>query len=576
MGPAIIETNSTSIVEPGWSATVSVHDHLLLERMAVATRTESAATAVDPVRLEVFNNLFMNIAEQMGAVLRNTAYSVNIKERLDFSCAVFDAHGQLIANAPHMPVHLGSMSESVKAILRGNRAELAPGDVWMQNDPYNGGTHLPDITVVTPVFDEMPDKLRFCVASRGHHADIGGLTPGSMPPTAAIFDEEGRRAIRQFPARGCRAGSARGGARRCSPGQFPARATEQNMADLRAQIAANNEGVAELRRMVEHFGREVVHAYMQHVQDNAELAVREVLAQLPDGEFVYRMDNGKCIAVAVRVDRNERRAWIDFTGTSEQSDDNFNAPAAICKAAVLYVFRCLVRKPIPLNDGCLKPLEIIVPEGCLLNPLYPAAVVAGNVETSQCVTDALFGALGVLAGSQGTMNNFSFGDDHYQYYETLCGGAGAGPDFDGASAVHTHMTNSRLTDPEILELRYPVMLEDFHIRRGSGGDGKQRGGDGVVRRIRFLQPLTANILSGNRSTAPFGLNGGQAGACGSNYIVHADGTTLALDARASCRMAAGDSFVIETPGGGGFGKKPHVTSGERSPRHARNADMPAI
>jgi len=554
-GPAaIIETNSTTIIEPGWSATVTGHDHLLLERVAEATRRESAATHVDPVRLEVFNNLFMNIAEQMGAVLRNTAYSVNIKERLDFSCAVFDSQGQLIANAPHMPVHLGSMSESVKAILRANRDAMVSGDVWMQNDPYNGGTHLPDITVITPVFDDATGALRFCVASRGHHADIGGLTPGSMPPNSRHIREEGAL-FKNFKL--VEAGRFREQAllAALAEGPFPSRNPQQNIADLRAQIAANNRGVTELRRLVEHFGSNVVDAYMQHVQDNAEQAVRDVLGELPDGEFVYTMDNGKHIAVAIQIDRDGRTACIDFTGTSMQSGDNFNAPAAICKAAVLYVFRCLVRKSIPLNDGCLKPLRIIIPEGCLLNPLHPAAVVAGNVETSQCITDALFGALGVLAGSQGTMNNFSFGDAHYQYYETLCGGAGAGPDFDGASAVHTHMTNSRLTDPEVLELRYPVMLDDFYVRSGSGGEGKHRGGDGVVRRIRFLQPLTANILSGNRRSGPFGLRGGHAGRCGNNYIVRADGETLQLGARASCSMNAGDTFVIETPGGGGYGKR---------------------
>jgi 5-oxoprolinase (ATP-hydrolysing) len=554
-GPAaIIEANSTSIVEHGWTATVTENDHLLLERVAQTTRRESSDTDVDPVRLEVFSNLFMNIAEQMGAVLQNTAYSVNIKERLDFSCAVFDARGQLIANAPHMPVHLGSMSESVKAILTANRDDLAPGDVWMQNDPYNGGTHLPDITVITPVFDKNTGRLRFFVASRGHHADIGGLTPGSMPPDSHHIRQEGVlfdnfRVIAQGRFLESEVITV------LRQGPFPARNPEQNIADLRAQIAANNRGVAELDRLVGHFGADVVDAYMQHVQDNAENAVRDVLGNLRDGEFVYPMDNGAKIAVTIRVDHERRAARIDFTGTTPQTSDNFNAPSSICKAAVLYVFRCLVSKPIPLNDGCLKPLEIVIPDDSLLHPRYPAAVVAGNVETSQCVTDALFGALGVLAGSQGTMNNFSFGDERYQYYETLCGGAGAGPDFDGASAIHTHMTNSRLTDPEVLEIRYPVILDDFRIRTGSGGSGRHRGGDGVIRKIRFLQPLTASILSGNRHAGPFGMDGGQPGATGRNTILRASGEREELGATATASMNAGDTFVIETPGGGGFGRR---------------------
>ncbi len=552
-GPAIVtESIGTVVVEPGWRAEVTERNHLVLRRVVPLERTAAIGTACDPVMLEIFNNLFMSIAEQMGSTLENTAYSVNIKERLDFSCAVFDRDGNLVANAPHMPVHLGSMGESVRAVIRARGDTLRPGNVYVLNAPYNGGTHLPDVTVISPVFDEAGERLLFFVAARGHHADIGGATPGSMPPDSRSVEEEGVLIDDFLLVEGGRF-RERELVELLTSGPYPARNPHQNVADLKAQIAANEKGIRELRRMVEHFGLDVVNAYMGHVQDNAEESVRRVLDVLSDGHFAYELDNGSRIAVTISIDKAARRARIDFTGTSPQLSDNFNAPAAVCRAAVLYVFRTLVDDDIPMNEGCLKPLEIVIPEGSMLRPEYPAAVVAGNVETSQCITDALYGALGVLAASQGTMNNFTFGNDAYQYYETVCGGAGAGPDFDGTDAVHTHMTNSRLTDPEVLEWRFPVRVESFAIRRGSGGTGRHRGGDGVVRRIRFLEPMTAAILSNHRRIAPFGLAGGGPGARGRNWVERANGERVELGPTDRIEMAAGDVFVLETPGGGGYG-----------------------
>jgi 5-oxoprolinase (ATP-hydrolysing) len=552
-GPAVIvEANATTVVEEGWRAECTERGDLVLRRVREAPRRTAVGSRVDPVMLEVFNNLFMSIAEQMGAVLANTAYSVNIKERLDFSCAVFSRDGNLVANAPHMPVHLGSMSESIRTVINARRGSMRPGDVYMLNAPYNGGTHLPDITVITPVFSGNGSEILFFVGSRGHHADIGGITPGSMPPHSRSVAEEGVLFDNEVLVE-------RGRLREqeilalLTAGPWPARNPAQNLADLRAQIAANEKGVRELDRMIAEFGLDVVSAYMEHVQDNAEESVRRVLDVLEPGRFAYSMDDGSVIRVTISVDRDRRTARIDFTGTSDQRDNNFNAPLAVCKAAVLYVFRTLVDADIPLNEGCLKPLEIVVPEGSMLRPRHPAAVVAGNVETSQCIVDALYGALGVLAASQGTMNNFTFGDHRHQYYETICGGSGAGPDFPGTDAVHTHMTNSRLTDPEVLEWRFPVVVEEFRIRRGSGGDGRQRGGDGAVRRIRFLAPMTAAILSGHRRVPPFGLAGGKAGRTGRNAVVRADGRTIEVGPTDCVDMAANDVFLIETPGGGGFG-----------------------
>ncbi len=551
-GPAIIaDDHATTVIEPEWQAEVAPRGHLLLTRR-VPRHSERTATSVDPVMLEVFNNLYMSIAEQMGATLANTAYSVNIKERLDFSCALFDANGNLIANAPHMPVHLGSMGESVKAIITANHGHMAPGDAWMLNDPYAGGTHLPDITVITPVFDAQGRDILFYTGSRGHHADVGGITPGSMPPDSRHIDDEGvlisnflltqNGKLRETETRSLFSGA-----------RHPARNIDQNIADLRAMIAANHKGAAELKRMVGHFGLDVVRAYMRHVQDNAEESVRRVISSLRDGTFKYEMDHGAVIQVAIRVDTAARSAVIDFSGTSPQQKNNFNAPLAVTMAAVLYVFRSLVDDDIPLNAGCLRPLTVIVPEGSLLNPRHPAAVVAGNVETSQCVTDALYGALGNMSASQGTMNNFTFGNARHQYYETIAGGSGAGDGFDGTACVQTHMTNSRLTDPEVLEWRYPVRIDSFSIRRGSGGAGRWRGGDGAIRRIRFLEPMTAAILSGHRRVPPYGMAGGMPGAVGHNSVERADGTTIELDACASVEMQPDDVFVIKTPGGGGYG-----------------------
>ncbi len=551
-GPAIIrERNATTIVEPGWRLTLTARDDVILERVEAVQRAHAIGTTADPVLLEVFNNLFMAIAEQMGVTLANTAYSVNIKERLDFSCALFDREGNLIANAPHMPVHLGSMGESVRTIIDRRAGTMLRGDVFVLNAPYNGGTHLPDVTVIAPVFldDATPE---FYVASRGHHADIGGITPGSMPPDSKHVEEEGvlldnvqlvaQGRFLEDEMRALLAG-----------GRYPSRNVDQNLADLRAQVAACAKGAEELAKMVGHFGLPVVRAYMQHVQDNAEEAVRRVLDVLTDGSFEYELDSGARIAVRIGIDRAQREAVIDFTGTSAQQPTNFNAPSAVCKAAVLYVFRTLVDDEIPMNAGCLKPLRIVIPDGSMIRPHYPAAVVAGNVETSQAITDTLYGALGVLAASQGTMNNFTFGNDRYQYYETIAGGAGAGPGFDGASAVQTHMTNSRLTDPEVLEWRFPVRLESFAIRHGSGGAGAHRGGDGTVRRMRFLEAMTAVILANHRRVAPFGAQGGAPGAVGRNWVERVDGSRVDFGATHKVEMGAGDVFVIETPGGGGFG-----------------------
>jgi 5-oxoprolinase (ATP-hydrolysing) len=555
-GPAIIcEATGTTVVEPGWRATVDAHLNLVLERVVALPSRKAIGTDADPVMLEVFNNLFIAVAEEMGFALQNTAYSVNIKERLDFSCALFDRDGNLIANAPHMPVHLGSMGDSVRAIREARRDDgrgMLPGDVYMLNAPYNGGTHLPDVTVVMPVFGA-EGALRFYVAARGHQGDIGGITPGSMPPSSRTVEEEGVLIENFLLVEGGRFREAETRALLAS-GRWPARNPDQNIGDLKAQIAACARGAEALTGMVDEFGMDVVEAYMAHVQDNAEEAVRRVLATMKSGAFAYELDDGSVVKVAITVDQAARTARVDFTGTSDQVPTNFNAPASICRAAALYVFRTLVDDEIPMNDGCLRPVELVIPEGSMLRPRYPAAVVAGNVETSQVVVDALYGALGVMAAAQGTMNNFTFGDDRRQYYETICGGSGAGPDFVGTDAVQTHMTNSRLTDPEVLEARYPVLVQAFSIRRGSGGAGANRGGDGVVRKIGFREPMTATLLSNRRRVAPFGLQGGAAGALGSARVERADGQVQALGATDLVAVTPGDVIVIETPGGGGWGK----------------------
>ena len=591
-GPAIIaEKNATTVVEPGWEASLTAFDHLALVRRAQRAIKFAAGTTADPVLLEVFNNLFMNIAEQMGLQLQNTAHSVNIKERLDCSCALFDAQGNLIANAPHMPVHLGSMGESIKTVIRENAGAMQPGDVYVLNDPYHGGTHLPDITVITPVYLGDSAALAtgepmFYVGSRGHHADVGGTTPGSMPPFSTRIEEEGvqinnvklvdRGVLREAEMIAL-----------LQSGEFPSRNPQQNMADLKAQIAANEKGVQELRKMVVHFGLDVVQAYMGHVQDNAEESVRRVIELIgvrfqlfeaerqaamksqnnwnltPINTFTLPLDNGAQIQVAIRVDAKSRSAEVDFTGTSPQQTNNFNAPTAVCMAAVLYVFRTLVNDDIPLNAGCLKPIKVIIPAGSMLNPNPPASVVAGNVETSTCITNALFGALGVMAASQCTMNNFTFGNARYQYYETISGGSGAGAvidqagqvvgGFNGMSVVQTHMTNSRLTDPEVFEFRFPVRLESYEIRQGSGGAGRWTGGNGGVRRVKFLEAMTASILSNGRKHGAFGLEGGLPGAVGVNRVVRADGSTEELGHIGQAQMQPEDVFEIHTPGGGGFG-----------------------
>ncbi|OCQ98519.1 5-oxoprolinase [Oscillatoriales cyanobacterium USR001] len=561
IGPAIIiEATGTNVIEPGWQGELTDRNYLILKRQSINVKgkfdRENLATK-DPVMLEIFNNLFCAIAEQMGVTLQNTSSSVNIKERLDFSCAIFDRNGQLVANAPHIPVHLGSMSESVEALINAKGDDIKPGDIYVSNNPYNGGTHLPDITVITPVFgteksSESIPKAIFYVASRGHHADIGGITPGSMPPNSKSIEEEGIL-IDNFKLVSQGIFHEKELLKILTSGDFPARNTTQNIADLQAQIAANQRGMQELIKMVDDYGLATVQAYMGYVQDNAEESVRRVIELLKDGEFTYPMDAGGLIKVAITIDKFNRRAQVDFTGTSAQQNSNFNAPAAVCKAAVLYVFRTLVDDDIPLNAGCLKPLEIIIPEGSMLNPSYPAAVVAGNVETSQNITDALYGALGIMAASQGTMNNFTFGNQYYQYYETICGGSGAGANFDGTDAVQTQMTNSRLTDPEVLEWRFPVLLESFTIRANSGGIGYHSGGNGVVRRIRFREGMMAGILSGRRVISPYGLHGGDDGVLGRNWVERSDGMVEELGGTATVEMRSGDVFAIETPGGGGYG-----------------------
>ena len=562
-GPAIVsEATATTVIEAGWQAQCTSRGDLLLHRVSPRPHSQALGTQADPVMLEIFNNLFMSIAEQMGYRLQNTAHSVNIKERLDFSCAVFDAYGALIANAPHMPVHLGSMGASVQAVIADNAGAISPGDVFVLNDPYRGGTHLPDVTVITPIFDESGCEVLFWVGSRGHHADIGGLTPGSMPPDSRHVDDEGvlltnLRLVRNGQLQEAELRRLLTGAR------YPARNPDQNVADLQAQIAANEKGREELLRMVSQFGLPVVQAYMRHVQANAEASVRRVIGALNNGSYALPMDNGAVISVKITVDPAARTACVDFTGTSAQQDNNFNAPLAVTTAATLYVFRTLVDDEIPMNAGCLAPLQIIVPEGCMLNPRHPGAVVAGNVETSMCITNALYGALGVMASGPCTMNNLTFGNDRYQYYETISGGSGAGGRFDdqghlidgfpGTSVVQTHMTNSRLTDPEVLELRFPVRLERYTIRRGSGGAGRWPGGDGGIRVLQFLEPMTVSMLGNNRITAPAGASGGESGARAQNYVLRRDGRIEPMGHIGSAQLMAGDRFIVETPGGGGFG-----------------------
>jgi 5-oxoprolinase (ATP-hydrolysing) len=553
-GPAIIvDPTGTNVVEPGWQAEGLAGGAMVLRRVVALDRQEAIGTSVNPVMLEVFNNLFMSIADQMGATLANTAYSVNIKERYDFSCAIFDAAGDLVANAPHVPVHLGSMSESVRTVLRENAGQIRPGDVFMMNNPFNGGTHLPDVTVITPVFDEAGERIIFLTASRGHHADIGGKTPGSAPPDSAHIEEEGvlidnvllvdQGQLREAETRALLAS-----------GPYPCRNIEENMADLAAQIAANATGVAELQKITRQFGLPVVQAYMGHVQDNAEESVRRVLDVLKDSRFTYKMDSGAKIEVAITVDHAGRSAVVDFTGTSPQDRLNYNAPLSICRAVVLYVFRTLVGADIPMNEGCLKPIEIRVPEGSMINPRPPAAVISGNTEVSQSIADTLYGALGVIAGSQGTMNNFVYGNDRFQNYETICGGTGAGEGFDGASAVHSHMTNTRMTDPEVLETRFPVRVEEFSIRQGSGGAGRWQGGNGITRRLRFLEEMTVTVLSSHRQVPPHGTHEGEPGQCGRNAVERADGRVDLLAGNDQAQMQPGDIFLMQTPGGGGYGR----------------------
>ncbi|MFP7671879.1 hydantoinase B/oxoprolinase family protein [Marivita sp. S0852] len=555
-GPAILtEPTGTNIVEAGWDATCEQGGNLVLRRVVPLDRQEAIGTSVDPVMLEVFNNLFMSIAEQMGATLANTAYSVNIKERYDFSCALFDAAGDLVANAPHVPVHLGSMSESVRTILAQNAGKIRPGDVFMMNNPYNGGTHLPDVTVITPVFDDAGANIIYTVASRGHHADIGGTTPGSAPPDSTHIDQEGVL-IDNFLL--VKQGVLQDSAARdlLASGAYPCRNIDQNMADLAAQIAANATGVQELQKITHQFGLDVVHAYMRHVQDNAEESVRRVLDVLHDSTFTYPLDSGAQIKVSIAVDKSARSATLDFTGTSPQDTFNYNAPSAICHAVVLYVFRTLVGANIPMNEGCLKPLRLIIPEGSMINPKAPAAVISGNTEVSQAIADALYGALGVIAGSQGTMNNFVYGNETFQNYETICGGTGAGDGFDGTSAVHSHMTNTRMTDPEVLETRFPVRVDEFSIRAGSGGAGQFTGGNGIQRKLRFLEPMTVTVLSSHRITRPHGAAGGEPGKTGENSIMRADGTEERLKGNDVAQMQVGDVFILKSPGGGGYGKAP--------------------
>ncbi|MBT3457143.1 MAG: 5-oxoprolinase [Thiotrichales bacterium] len=553
-GPAvIIEPTSTIIVEPGWEATLKESNDLILTRTQKIKRASAIGTSVDPIMLEIFNNLFMNVAEQMGMVLENTASSVNIKERLDFSCALFSPTGNLVANAPHVPVHLGSMSECIKTIIRENSSTMNPGDAFLINAPYNGGTHLPDITLIKPVFDDNNENVIFYVATRGHHADIGGTVPGSAPANSTHVKEEGVL-IDNFTIVSKGVFLENEIYNLLSLAEFPARNIKQNIADLKAQVAAAEKGSQELIKVIKHYGLEVVHAYMGHVQDNAEESVRRVLDVLSDSSFTYKMDDGHQVVVSISVDKVNRTATIDFTGTSNQHPGNYNAPSSICYAAVLYVFRCLVDDEIPLNDGCLKPLNLIIPKRSMINPQYPAAVFSGNVETSQYIVDTLLGALGEFAASQGTMNNFIWGNDKVQNYETICGGSGASINQPGCSAVHTHMTNSRLTDPEVLEWRFPVQLESFSIRKNSGGKGLNMGGDGVDRRMRFLETMTVNIIAGHRKIPPYGLSGGESGALGENYVIHSDESVTRLGTKGQVEVGENDLFILKTPGGGGFGK----------------------
>ncbi|HEX4408196.1 MAG TPA: hydantoinase B/oxoprolinase family protein [Xanthobacteraceae bacterium] len=553
-GPAIvIEPHQTVVVEHGWRAELTAKDHLVLRRMKKLIRDRAIGTHADPVMLEVFNNLFMSIAEQMGVALQNTAYSVNIKERLDFSCAVFDGDGSLVANAPHMPVHLGSMDRAVETIIRENKGRIRPGDSYLINAPYNGGTHIPDLTVCTPVFDSARKKILFWVASRGHHADIGGIAPGSMSPIATTIDEEGIY-IDNFKL--VDRGKFREAAlyELLTKAKYPARNSLQNVNDLKAQIAACEKGAQEMRKMVAQFSLKVVHAYMKHVQDNADESVRRVIYRLHDSSFKYEADQGNVVAVKISVDKKRREATVDFTGTSPQQGTNFNAPEPVTRAAVLYVFRVMVDDDIPMNAGCLRPIHIVIPANSMLAPRYPAAVVAGNVEVSQMVTDTLFGALGAMAGAQGTMNNVNFGNDKYQYYETICSGSPAGPGFPGTDAVHTHMTNTRLTDPEVLEFRYPVVLEDFHIRKGSGGKGQWNAGDGIRRTMRFLEKMEYTVLSGHRRIPPFGMAGGEDGQIGENWVRRNDGSMDRLKGADATVVDAGEAIIIQTPTAGGYGK----------------------
>ena len=554
-GPAIIvEATGTNIIDDGWSGTLDKHYNLILSRVEEKKLQKGIGTSVDVVMLEVFNNLFMNIAEQMGATLANTAYSVNIKERLDFSCALFNNEGSLVANAPHVPVHLGSMSEAIKTVVRLNKDNIYPDDVFVLNAPFNGGTHLPDVTVITPVFDKNGKEIIFFVASRGHHADIGGKTPGSGPPDSKHIEEEGVLIdnFKLFDKGIFREQEMR---KILSSGKYPCRNVEHNMADLAAQVAANKTGINEINSMIDQFGIETVHAYMNHVQDNAEESIRNAIVNLKQGEYEYELDNGEFIRVNVKIDKENREAIIDFTGTAPKNPFNYNAPMAVCYAVILYVFRTLVGNNIPLNEGCFKPIKIIIPNNSMINAKYPSAVIAGNTEVSQLTCNALFGALGVIAGSQATMNNFIWGNEKIQNYETICGGTGAGPNFHGTSAIQTHMTNTRSTDPEVLETRFPVRLEEFSIRKNSGGKGKFNGGDGVTRKLRFLEPMTVTTLCSHRKIKPFGLNEGGPGDCGKEWLERTDGKILNLNGNDSCEVESNDLFVMETPGGGGFGKK---------------------
>ncbi|MFM5932281.1 MAG: hydantoinase B/oxoprolinase family protein, partial [Novosphingobium sp.] len=556
-GPALVrEAIGTVVIEPGWRAEVLGNGTLLLTHIEAAPATLPDLSRPDPVLLELFNQLFMGLAEQMGAVLEATSSSVNIRERLDFSCALFDAHGNLVANAPHLPVHLGSMGEAVRTVIASHGEGLKPGDAVVLNNPYNGGTHLPDVTVVSPVFDEA-GELRAFVANRGHHADIGGRTPGSMPPDSTLLGEEGVIIDPMLLASGGRFLENEFRAVLAS-GPYPARNPDMNVADIKAQLAANATGQREVAALVARWGWPCVLAYMGHVMDNAEESVRRVISRLRDGRFSLPMDQGGSIELAVTLDHAARSARIDLTGTSATRDGNFNAPPAVTRAAVLYAFRCLTGDALPLNEGCLRPLEIVIPTGSFLSPTPGRAVVAGNTEVSQAITNAVFGALGALCAGQGTMNNFLFGNDRHQYYETICGGAGAGPGFVGAGPVHTHMTNTRITDPEVLELRLPVRLEEFAVRRGSGGAGQWPGGDGARRKLRFLEDMTVTLVSSSRAVAPFGLAGGEAGACGQQWIERADGSTEPFGGTDEAQVSAGDAVVIETPGGGGYGAPPRT------------------